>query len=209
MNDKVPAICENDGFDAPAEMLDDRVIVGTQLKFVDRVWSAGGVEMPLGTRLLARGLRRLLQRWEGGYVIDSIETEPFPDLDTLNATIPESEWEIGVDGKPRAPWCLTYVVYLLDLATAEQLTFANNSGGTGKAWRELKDRVATMRAIRGENVYPIVELQSRLWSRRFKKDRPHFEPVDWRAWGTAKATPQLTKVSEPTAAEEMGDSIPF
>ena len=90
MTDKLPAICENDGFNAPAEMLDDRVIVGTHLKWVDRVWSAGGVELPAGTRLLALALRRLLQRWEGGYVVEAIETEPLPDLDRLNATIPDS-----------------------------------------------------------------------------------------------------------------------
>jgi hypothetical protein len=208
----VPALCTNDGFDSPIAVDLNQVIWpgSIRLKWLDRIWTASDIQLPNGTRLLAMRLRRLCQHWQNGNVIEMIETEPLPSIEELNNSVPVAEWEIGVDGKPREPWQLTNVVYLLDVGvTGAKYTFANASGGSAVAWLCLKDRVVTMRSIKRAIVYPIVELQSRPYSKRFKKDRPHFEPVDWRMWSTAEAIPQLTKVSEPTTAEQFDDEIPF
>jgi hypothetical protein len=65
-----------------------------------------------------------LRRWKDGHP-DEIVDHPLPDPDELNAAIPMSEWELGVDGKtPRPPWEYTFKVSLVNLNTGEFFVFA-------------------------------------------------------------------------------------
>jgi len=55
----------------------------------------------------------ILRMWKEDSPTDITE-KPLPDPETLNAQIPVSEWEEGVDGRPRPPWAHYVVVYLVD-----------------------------------------------------------------------------------------------
>jgi len=90
---------------------------------------------------------------------------------------------------------------MLDPKTAEKFTFASGTGGAHVAVRELRERVQMMRAIRGEDVIPLVEFASTPFG-RFNKLRPVFKIVDWAEWGvrlTRDVTPQIADQSKPQA----------
>jgi hypothetical protein len=91
-----------------------RVIQGTILACVDGHWTdRDGLTPP--TELLVLGTTRALQCWRDGQVLDALidsDGEPLPDVDELNAQVPESDWEISkYDNKPRPPWQLNFVAY--------------------------------------------------------------------------------------------------
>jgi hypothetical protein len=71
----------------------DQVKNGEILKFVDGRWSPrGGPEFPHGTRMLFRGKRRALQRWECQTLFQEIIERPgerLPSVKKLNDEIPE------------------------------------------------------------------------------------------------------------------------
>jgi hypothetical protein len=206
MSENVPALYEHDGFDPlpPSE----QIIVGTRLKFADDKWMADGVELPAGTTLLAFATDTILQRWRGAQA-DTIREKPLPDPEELNAAIPRSEWELDLNGNPRPPWALTFLVYLLDERTAEKFTYINNTFGAKIAVRTLQDHVASMRMLRGACVVAEVELTSRPFKTRYgPRRRPHFCIVRWRQVGAA-GTPKLVGVSEPSTGEALDDSMPF
>src|SRR6478609_8096617 len=56
-----------------------------------------GVTAP--SPMLAVKVDEILRMWKDDRPTD-ITTKPLPDPDTLNAQIPVSEWEEGVDGRP-------------------------------------------------------------------------------------------------------------
>ena len=64
--------------------------------------------------------------------------QPLPDIDELNAKIPEEEWETGLDGKPRPPWQKQYIVYLVDPTDAGIYTYINGTFGARIAFDRLK-----------------------------------------------------------------------
>jgi hypothetical protein len=80
--------------------------------------------------------------------IETITELPLPDADALNGAIPEAEWELGIDGKPRPPWQLNYVVYLLNPHDASVFTSINATTGQRIAFERLVDKMKFMRALR-------------------------------------------------------------
>jgi hypothetical protein len=160
----------------------DRLIQGTLLKCVDGVWTAGGAAAP--KQLLALATVTALQLWKLQKPVNTIVKRPghpWPHIDDLNAEIPEEDWEVGLDGQPRAPWQKQFVVYLLEPNTAENFTFANGTAGANQAVQNLKNAVKGMRLLRGDHVVPLVELQSRPMKTKFgTKQRPHFHVIEWR-----------------------------
>jgi hypothetical protein len=72
-----------------------------------------------------------LRRWKDGHPMEIVD-HPLPDPDELNAAIPMSEWELGVDGKtPRPPWEYTFKVSLVNLNTGEFFVFAARLSAQG------------------------------------------------------------------------------
>jgi hypothetical protein len=146
-----------------------------------------------------------------------------PDCDELNAAIPTEEWDVGIDGNPRPPWQLTFVIYLLNPADATLYTYVNSTKGAEIAWNKLRDRVQWMRALRGRGVFAVVELGSAPMKGKFAKTRPEFKIREWTdLGGGAAATAAVPKAieSKPTAAvgrpvaaptlqEEISDTIPY
>jgi hypothetical protein len=154
--------------------------------------------LPLPEIMLVIGYITVLRRWKDKrpeYKTD----HPLPDPDGLNAAIPIAEWETGLDGKPRKPWAITYVIYLVDLKTGALFTYAHDTYGAMQAYNALEEQIAVMRMLRGEHVFPIVRLERRQWKSQTygMQMRPHFQVVDWRASGgtpviSPAPTPQLT-----------------
>jgi hypothetical protein len=192
-----------------------KLIHGSILRFNNGTWGdATGTPPP--EPLIAVGTTRAVQCWQGGKPTDAMVEEPgvtaLPDVDELNAQIPQEEWETGLDGKPRAPWVLQHVAYLLHAPTAEAYTFLNGTWGARIAVERLADRIANMRRLRGTGVLPVVKLESRPMKTKFgTKQRPEFAIVEWIdgfGGGEVKAI-EHKPVKAPTASEELNDEIPW
>jgi hypothetical protein len=159
--------------------------------------------------MLVIGYITIVRRWENNRPTD-ITQHPLPDPAVLNAAIPTSEWEVGMDGRPRPPYAMTYIIYFCDAEkTGAVYTFANSTFGSMLCYTNLEEQVAVMRMLRGAHVFPIVRLSKRPMKTAFgMKTRPFLEIMDWRAPGSAPAisptpTPQLTgplAATPPTAA---------
>ena len=199
----------------------DRVVVENLIKYTsDNGWTESGLSVESNKKLAAVSVNKLLQRWHEGRVVQTIAQKPLPDLDEMNAAIPQSEWEEGPDGKRRPPWQLAHIVYLLDIETCEKLTFVSATVGAAIAVSALQDRVAWMRKLRGADVVPHVELSFKPMSTRFgMRKRPDFKIVGWLDLkaGVDASPPALrqlppaglNEVTPPTTAEEMNDELPF
>jgi hypothetical protein len=163
-----------------------RLIRGVILKCVDGRWKDAD-ELTPPPQLLVVGSTRALQCWSDSKPVDTIveqPDEPLPDVDELNAQIPEKEWEPGLDGKPRPPWQLNYVVYLINVETADTYTFLNSTTGARIAFERLTDKIEMMQRLRGNGVAPIVKLDSRPMKTNFgTKQRPEFTIIEFRDLG--------------------------
>jgi hypothetical protein len=224
----------DDGFDDSDN--NDRLLQGTRAACVDGEWTraSDGTKIPPDKRFLCLGTAEGLQHWEDGKLIEEIKKKPnesLPDVDDLNAKIPEDTWEEGING-PRPPWTHVYAVYLLDEDDGSILTHINSTDGAKIATKELKSRVKWKRAmLGGRTVNPIVTLGKQVVSRQYKKMGPAFIIVndDWRDFGSVlpeqTAPRQLEDhtekktlndpvanigrpVVEPTMEELLGDKIP-
>jgi hypothetical protein len=209
----------DDGY-TPVET-SDRTVVGNLIKYTsDNGWTESGLQVESNKKLAALAVNKVLQRWQEERVIETIAQKPLPDAEEMNAAIPEIEWDKGPDGKPRPPWQLAHIVYLLDIETCEKFTFVSASIGAKIAVCALQDRVAWMRKLRGADVVPQVELSFKPMSTRFgMRKRPDFKIVGWldlRAGAGASPSAlhqlppiELNEVAPPTTAEEMNDALPF
>ncbi len=219
-NEKLPAVVAGDSFDDGGDD-GNRLIQGTIAGCVDGVWAArDGSTLP--SPLIALGTALALQCWREEKPVETIVKrpgQPLPDLEALNAAIPEADWEDGLDGNPRPPWVRQHAVYLLDPKDASVFTYINSTAGASIAVRELKDKVKMMRALRGANVVPVVELSAKPMKTKFGvKQRPHFKIIEWRELGgsrVASATPppaieHVSSPVKPVSSEKvLDDSIPF
>jgi hypothetical protein len=209
---------DDDGF-APIASSNDRVIVGSLLKFVDGQWTDMGIAVPPGTKLLAVATNKVLQRWHDQRVIETIDQKPLPDVELLNEAIPKEQWELGPNNEPRPPWQVTYVLYLLDPKICEKFTYANSTIGAKIAVTTLADKVTTMRKLRGANVVAEIELAAKPMTTRFGvKQRPEFRILKWVNLGPgggapalieAPAQPKLPEVKPPTTKEALNDELPW
>jgi len=214
MKTKLPAAVDN-GFDA-TDRTTDRVIRGVLLKFIDGGWAdADGAKVPASTKLLAWAMTQALQLWRNKLPVETILKQPgvpLPDVDELNRSIPQAQWEIGLNG-PRPPWAKQHIVYLLNAKDGSEFTFVSHTVGAAIAVERLQDKVKNMRMLRGDRVLPLVELANKTMPTKFgSKLRPEFVVVEWRNLGGPVA-PALTheigaRVEAPTLAEELGDALP-
>jgi hypothetical protein len=199
----------------------DRLIRGSLLKFVDGVWSTRDGE-PIPNLLLVMQITRGLQKWEDGLPVETIMQKPgeqLPDVDDLNAAIPQDQWEKGLTGEPRPPWQLNYVVYLVDPATASTFTFSNSTTGARVGTAKLRERIEMMQTLRGMGVAAMVRLDKRPMPTKYgTKQRPEFVIEKWvTTAGNGDSlliehkpvTAPPAPVQEPTISEELNDKIGF
>jgi len=156
--------------------------------------------------MLVLGHETVLRRWQNKRP-EYITEHPLPNPDDLNAAIPIDQWELGLDGKPSRPWKITYVIYLVDLKTGALYMYAHDTFGAMQCYCILEERIAVMRMLRGEHVFPIVRLDKRQWKSATYgiQMRPHLEPTgDWRSPGGGLQSvqrtpaPQISRPSTPT-----------
>ena len=91
-------------------------------------------------------------------------------------------------------------------------TYLNSTFGARIAVEQLKEKVITMRALRGAKVVPVVRLTHRPMKTFVgMKHRPEFEIVDWRqlggdGGGNALGGPQAPQLTGPESKPEPKSS---
>jgi hypothetical protein len=197
---------------------DDRVIKGQLLTFDANAgrWMLDGNSPPPDLKLLVAGTVSVAQLWKGGKPLTTLWPNDVPSLASAveegNDRVPKEEWEEGVDGKPKPPWAISRVVYLVDPNTAKKYTTAASTTGQKIACELLTDQIETMCRLRGAEVYAVVELGIGSFRTKFgtRKPRPDYNVVSWRCIGS-DATPALPArdVLPPLLGELMGDEVGF
>ena len=127
-----------------------------------------------------------------------------PERDELDDNDP-SNWKIGVDGKPKDPWSLQYLLPLENLENGDVVIFTTPSVG-GKMGVAEPCRAWARRAKKGSRALPIVKLSTTdMQTKKFGAvPRPLFEITDW------DETPASgVEVIPPSTADEVDDEIPF
>jgi hypothetical protein len=155
--------------------------------------------------LLVLACTEALQCWRGKKPVETITSKPLPDVAALNDAAPQAEWEPGLDNRPKPPWVHQVIIYLINPADAGFFTYLNATVGARIAFDVLREKVITMRALRGTRVVPLVRLTHRPMKTAFgMKHRPEFEVVGWRNLGGdggALPAPNAPQLSGPVTAE--------
>jgi hypothetical protein len=196
-----------------AQQTSGGVIKGMLLKFTNEaVWvTREGQELCPDLELVAVDIARVVQRWKDQEPVETIILEPgqkFPDIEHLNAGVPQSEWVKGPDGTLRGPYQAQHIVYLLDPATMDRYCFPTGTAGGHICVRDLADRTRWMRRFRGAHVYPVVTLSDTFMKTRYGgRQRPHFLikrfiQLGGEALPTAPASPKLPAPSTKEALDQ-------
>jgi len=183
------AVYDDDGFERtlPAS---DRLLKGLLANWTDaKLWHDRD-GLPVPSPQLVIGKNTALQRWKNK-IPEVIIDKPLPDPDELNNAILMSEWEMGLDGKPRPPWAKVYALYMVDMATGQTYTALNCTKGWRIAFEALSEAVTVKRMLHGgARMFPIVNLETRPFKTQFgMRTRPHLAIVGWRTAGDGGVTP--------------------
>jgi hypothetical protein len=199
---------DDDGFSRSLRA-DDRLLKGQHARWTDSKGWHDRDGLPIPSPLLVVGVTTALQSWKDK-VPTVIVDKPLPDPDELNAAIPQSEWEVGLDGKPRPPWQTVCVVYMVDENTGQTYTAVNSTTGWRIAFEALSEAVKVKRMLHGgARMLPIVNLESRPFKTGFgDRKRPHLQIVKWRSAGdrgeppisAPSSTPQLPPAQTPASS---------
>src|SRR5262249_48344586 len=143
-------------------------IQGVEASFTnDSRWVDGNDEaLPPGLRVVPAGVKRVVQKWlpgNGGPPVETITLEahqPFPDVKEMNNKCPESEWGTDLNGKPRGPWQIARVLYLIDPQTLDQYTFIATNIGSTRAVDDLVNKIRWVQKHRGPDVLPLLQFST-------------------------------------------------
>jgi len=202
---------------------DNNIWKGAILRFDDHQdpsWSRrDGVPLRSDPLWLALKTARARQRWDDHLPETIVEQEgvELPSIDEWNDAIPKSAWPIGMDGEPEPPWKRLYILYLLDIATAEIFTFANSTKGARVAVTTLEDRWEWIPALFGNaEIYPLVRPRDAPWRTKWgMRRRPDFEIVGYRKFADGvlrRLDPGATALIEPkriSVGAAIDDDVPF
>ena len=215
-----------DPFEAYADAVSPRNIVGTLLKFSKGDYLAGeeGNLVTLGTAFTAN-LDELLVgwvKWRDGKPVEHLmqrvaDGAVLPKRDELGDQ-DQSTWEVDGTGQPRDPWQLTNYLLLMN-EQGELFTFTTSSRGGLGAVGNLARRYAWHRR-RHPDVYPVIALDVDSYphkNREYGRIKvPLFVPMDWQpktrfneALVAAGLIPAEAAQSEPDQADKLDDEIPF
>ena len=206
----LPAIIDNT-FGLPEKL--DRITQGERLKFVDGRWTTqDGEPIPAGKRFLVMKTAKANRRWANHLIAEEVfETpgHPLPDIDELNAKIPQKQWDVDKLGNPSPSWQCLSIAYLVGVTDGSTYTYAHNTGGAHAGIRMLKERIANMRALTGKPLVPVVELGSRMHSKKNNKLGPDFKAVDWIVLGGngAQSTQQIDVKGSSSAQQIEHDEL--
>src|SRR5262249_13070449 len=142
--------------------LRQRLLRGTLLKWTENTgWLDRDGVRPADGPYLLWGLEEGLQCWQNQTVVDEIIDKPLPDLNELNGSIPQAQWDAGLDGHPRPPYVHQYAIYLLDPNDGQFYTLINSTVGMRMLWESLSERWEVMRHLRGRDVVAVGCLSGR------------------------------------------------
>jgi hypothetical protein len=151
-----------------------------------------------GRVLVAVGVETAWVRWKGKERPEYRITAPgqrHPGRDELSH-FDESEWEIGIDGRPADPWRDSRYLYLIDPQSGEVFTFITATVGGRHAISNLKRQIAVVRSAHPGAV-PVVRLDTEPWKTQYgMRSKPRFIVVDWRQGGmTQEPAKQIAAVA--------------
>jgi hypothetical protein len=218
-----------DAFEAYANAVAPRTIIGTLLRFSKGDYVAGeeGKEIPVGS-IFTANVDELLAgwiKWSGGKPVEHVmvrvaEGVASPKREELGDR-DSCRWETDSTGVPRDPWQFTNYLALLN----EQggiFTFATSSRGGLTAVGDLTRRYARHRRAGHRDVHPMIALDVGSYQHQNREygriKYPVFKPMGWtpkEVFTDALAVAGFTPGAEPpaspeeTQAEEMSDDIPF
>jgi hypothetical protein len=198
MTDNLPSSYQPPDDDGFGGSLNSVRVGGSFLNWTDNAHWTDRDGLPPPTPLLGIAVDDLLRMWKDGRPQD-ITAKPLPDLETLNATIPDAECDRGIDGQPRK-WKHAVRVYMVDPATGRTFVYTADTYGAHIAWDQLRENIIVMRGLRGTKCLPLVNLGERPMKTGYgMRSRPHFEIVGWRnppgddgKAVSAEPTPQLS-----------------
>jgi hypothetical protein len=180
------------------------------LKFVKGKYFIRKDEVPLGTQYVvhANQLTYCWIKFRDNKVVEprlhgkAAEKWVPPEREDLDDN-DKSKWEIGLDGKPKDPWCFQHLLPFENLETGEVLIFATPSNGGQIATEELVREYAYRLKRKKSRALPIVKLAaSTFTSPKFGEVvRPLFEIEGWEDAPTGDG--------KTTVADDVGDEIPF
>jgi len=195
----------------PPLRMNEQLLQGPLIKFNNGIWTRhDGGQLRCESSWLAIATTRALQRFVDGVSETILKQHPndeLPDVDQLNAAIPQEQWPIGLDGKPQPPWSLQFVVYLLEIRDAMIATFSNSAKGSRVAVTELEQCIHWKRALHGgQEIYPLTRLADAPWKTGFgMRRRPDFPILGWRQFVDGQL-----RVVEPLSLEaELKDKIQY
>ncbi len=207
MNDELKTNAAHvDGFEDDGASEGDfiRVIQGEKWSFSNEgTWLNSEDEEISPTReVVVVDIARVLQKWIDQAPVRDATRFLAPgekvDVKQLNEDCPKSEWSEDLIGKPRGPWQIQSVVYMVDMQTMQRFTYPTSTVGGSIAVDELKDAVKLMRRFRGAGVYPIVSPAAKHMNTRFGgRQRPHFVIKRWISFGP-EGTAALPPASPPS-----------
>jgi hypothetical protein len=195
------------------------------LKFIKGKYKVRDDEVPLGTQYVAHA-NQLTYCWtkfvdkkrvdrHHGKAAEKWRPPRREELDDND----KSKWEIGLDGKPKDPWCFQHLLPFEHPESGEVVIFTTASVGGKIATEELVREYARRLKRKGLRSLPIVSLASKDMPTRGYGDvlRPHFE-ID--GWEDAPDPPAAVNGGNPPAADpddapqqrraaEIDDEIPF
>jgi hypothetical protein len=196
----------------------------SKLKFVDPNWSVDNVNYN-GRELIVYDKTYSVIRWKNDgsgpeEVIPVARNASPPNLKEMNAKIPQEEWRIAF-GKPEAPYQLQRCLEFLDPVSMERLSWPHNvtTLGSSRAADELEGRIKITRRLRGEDVYPLVKLESRHMPTQYNprgRQRPHLAIINWVRLGEqgieyvgigAPAQAQLERFTQAGTAKSTQQSV--
>ena len=201
-------VTQVDGFDDGGATEGDfvRVIQGEKWSFSNEgTWvNADGELISPDREVVVVKLDRVLQKWVDQMPVKGctrfLTSAEKVDVEQLNETCPKSEWSEDLNGKPRGPWQIQNLAYMVDLQSMQKFTYPTSTVGGGICFGDLKDAVKMMRQFRGPGVYPVVSVGTKPMKTRFSvrpRPRPHFVIKRWISFGP-DGTAALPSASPPS-----------
>jgi hypothetical protein len=184
------------------------------LKFIKGKYKVAEDEVPLGTQYVVHANqltfcwikfvdKKVVERRHGKAAEKWVPAER-EDLDDTD----QSKWEIGLDGKPKDPWCFQHLLPFENFETGEVLIFATSSAGGQIATEKLVREYARRLKRKKSRALPIAKIAvATFTSKKYGEVlRPHFE-VD--GWEDAPTGADDFEADKQPIAKDLDDDVPF
>ena len=194
--------------------------IGKVIEFKKGQWSIDDRDANDGERFVVdmEGGYRCVVKWfdkhpvDGTFQIASIARDEHLPFRNELGNYDESEWEKGLDGKPKDPWAYGHRQIMKGWKDGAHYTFRTSSWGGRRAMQLLYGEYERERH-QHPGQYPVVELnQEKKRSKDFGLiDEPRFPIIGWRTMDGGPPKIEVTPDDPRTRVAEAldGDSIPF